>query len=898
MATLSSRLIISLVDQVSGPARGVKSALDGLVRSARSQPFKAMATEARTVYRETRGAATAAGFAIAGMIQQTREFNEAEFGYQFARIPDHFKGVTLDMQGVQAEAAAVAEKSRKVARQFGLIPSEVQKARTEVEKIGIGGKTGESLWLAALGLNMSDSKMPTDVAAKFLGSMYKGFSDQRKKLADKMGVDLKDEKQAAWFENWWIKSMSAKSAFAAAKSALDPGDIVHGARQYAPAWASLGMSPEEVLGAIAHGSNFGFMAPELGTALKSWGNRLVKPTAGGMRWLNNLKMDPSKWVDGFGAADPAKATTALNSLLGNQLYTGKRGGAFKGQVRGLLDAAQRSGKTASPEFQGELAAKIQDKLGPGWAGKTDEIAEAVRFATLSATGNVNVMDFIREGLAKGMPKAAMLEVLEGRHVARNDPFFRFFDQFVEMVAGLQKIDAMHLDGTMEARKQSSAGKTTALAGAWEDLMITFEKSGVIATIKDALLGLSAALQSIPTDVVRKLTWGIVGLAAVGAGGIIAAGVVSGITAIGAAARLALIPLLALSTRLWSLGAASAATQAAAVAPALFGMGAGKAGGRASKDASKRMIAGMAPFGVQGLYRNPHLPASATVNSAASQKMLAGMSAFGAVPPGIGARLASLASGLGRIAAFAGRLTLVSGAITLLVAAVQNAGGIGEMFSSIGSSFAASLGPQTVQMLTDIASGFSGLVDWFGKITGLLDVSTGRWQSWGETIGSALAGGLEKIATLYGYLKDIYGWLRDSRVGNFLLGERQPETPSPGAAAAKLGPDLTATKGAATATPQPGAGSLAPAAPATSSAELSGASSQAQTTVVTVRSAMDQVRGIVSQTVGEMQSLGQQAAENFAAGIRNGTPAIKDAASSAMGAASRGALRGSFTDGGR
>lgn len=301
---LTSRLIISLVDQVTGPSRPllaslqkVKSAASTLA-TAYNQPLASTVGGMKRLHQETRGAGTAAAAGIAAIVQQTKEFNEAEFGYTFARVPEHYKGLKLDLKGLQDETAEVSALSRKVAREYGLIPREVQKARTEVEKIGVSGDAGQSMFMAALGLNMADAKMPTDVAAKFLGAMFASYAKQRSELAARMGMNLEDEKQKRWFDDWWLRSTAGKAAFAAAKSQLDPGDLVSGVRQYGPQWASMGMTPSQVLGFIAHGSNFGFDAPSLGTALKSWGNRLTKPTAAGLRWMHNLGMDRSKWSVG------------------------------------------------------------------------------------------------------------------------------------------------------------------------------------------------------------------------------------------------------------------------------------------------------------------------------------------------------------------------------------------------------------------------------------------------------------------------------------------------------------------------------------------------------------------------------------------------------------------------
>lgn len=641
MATLTSKLIISLVDRVSGPARAVQGSLQRVNQQGRTHAV-VMQRHARETGRAMTGMATsaaAAGYGLYSFLNATKEFNEAEFGYTFARIPDHFKGLRLDMESLKTETKEATDQVRKTARDLGLVPKAVMAARTEVEKVGKSGAVGESMWMAALGLSMSDAKMPSDIAVKYLNSMYNAYEKQRLALAARMGMDLNDPKQREFTDRQWLKGTAAKSAFAAAKSSLDPGDLVAGARQYAPQWASLGMTPEETLGAIAHGSNFGFDAPSLGTAFKSWANRLVKPTAGGLQWMNTLGMDRSKWTGGFGAAAPSKASTALNSLLGGQLYTGKGGNALKARIRGMLDKAAQDGTTATPEFQGKLSSMIQKRLGKGWAGKADEIAEAVSNATLVASGDINVFDFIREGLAKGMSRAAMLEMLEGRHIARNTPMFDYFDALVEMVKGLEKIDATHLDAVMEARKGSRAGRLQALMGSWEDLFLTLQDSGLNDTIVSGLKSAVDFLASLNPQVVKfGTTLGLIAAVALPATFAVR-GLLAALRLMWAGAK----GIAAFATGSLAAGAGGAAAARGANLAKVFGVGAGAAGAVASTKAGRALAAGMAGAG------------KAAEASRVGSKMIAGMSTAGAatIAAGTGAgtlgKIAKVgAKGLGRL----------------------------------------------------------------------------------------------------------------------------------------------------------------------------------------------------------------------------------------------------------
>ncbi|OYW56770.1 MAG: hypothetical protein B7Y80_01425 [Hyphomicrobium sp. 32-62-53] len=587
MAQLSSRLVISLVDRVSGPAKGIARSLR-MLDGADGSHFVAMGRNARKTGEALRGfgtSAAVAGYGMYSFVNATKEFNESEFGYTFAKLPDHFKGLRVDMKSLGEDTKTVSDDVRRVSKDLGLIPKEVMKARTEVEKVGRSGALGESMFSAALGLNMADSSMTSDVAVKYLNAVYSSFEKQRLELGKQMGLDLTDPKQAEYLDYHWLRSVAAKSAFAAAKSSLDPRELVEGARQYAPQWAMLGMSPDQTLGALAHGSNYGFMAPELGTAFKSWANRLVKPTAAGLGWMNTLGLDRSKWTKGFGAAAPKKATTAIDALLGNQVYTGKGGKEFRGQVRGMLDEAAAAGTTATPEFQGKLVDLVMKRLGSKYAGRGDEVADAISNATLVSDGGIDVIEFIREAKAKGMTSAAMLEVLEGRHFARNSPMFQFFDQLVGMIDGLKKIDGSALDAIEEARKGSRAGKLQALTGSWEELLLTIQDTGINDSIVAGLKSVVSGLASLNPEVVK---WGaaLIAIGAVAAPAVFAFRAIAGLMGmIGAGGKILAGAL--------GLGAAAAAP---AAGRGLFSLGAGAAGGAAATAAAARMVSGMGAGG--------------------------------------------------------------------------------------------------------------------------------------------------------------------------------------------------------------------------------------------------------------------------------------------------------------
>ncbi len=636
MANLTSRLVISLVDRASGPARGIAGSLRALNTAARTAPLATMAAEAKKTGQHLTAFATkaaAAGYGLYAFINATKEFNESKFGYGFARITDFIEKGKLDTKGWAEEMNSAAKAARKLAKEFGTTPSTVMKAREEVEKLGFKGDESESIWRAALGLHLSEpDSLDSGEAAKFVGAMYRGYAKQREALAKKLGRDANDPK----FQDMWIKGLAGKAAVAGAESALGPADLIEGMRQYAPQWAQFGISPEYAMAALAHGSNYGFRAPELGTAFKSMANRLVKPTAEGLRWLNALGVDRSRYMS-TDAADPERATNQLSSLLGGSLS-----GKNKASVRQMLQKAQRDGTTTSPEFQQELSTRVAKLLKRRTEQDLQEIEMAVSNATMSSGGQIDLNGLVRELIAKKAGPAAMMAIFEGRHYARGTPMFEFYDKMYALFEKLQAVDGSVIDNVVEGRKITEAGTADQLYGAWQDFLLQLQDSGVIEGVKQGLTAIADTLKAIgPEGTALAMKLMVVstaaGLAVSALGAVV--GVLRTAYALGRGA-------LALA----GIGGAGAAGTGALGARGMFGLGAGVYGGAKAVAASKRMVQGM----------------SASRGLLASSKMIAGMGAAGAggaaastvgkglvarLIPGVGWALTAAGLGAGGYAAY-------------------------------------------------------------------------------------------------------------------------------------------------------------------------------------------------------------------------------------------------------
>ncbi|WP_409560183.1 phage tail tape measure protein [Hyphomicrobium sp. MC8b] len=592
MANLSSRLVISLTDRVSGPAKNIATSLKQLRSRATTSSFRVMREEAGRAREHFRSLATttaAAGVGLYAFMQSTKNFNESKWGYGFARLSDYMKDGKTDWAAWRKDMDATAKSARALATRIGTTADETMKAREEVQKVGLSGPAADSVWKAALGLHMTEPEaLASGDAVQFMNAIYNAYAKQREALAKKMGKDANDP----GFIDAWIKGIAGKVAVAGAASALGPGSIIEGMRQFAPQWASMGISPEFALAALAHGSNYGFGASELGTSFKSMAAHVIKPTAAGLKALDALGINRAKYTDGV-AAYPGKATQQLNSLLGGGLS--KRQKAW---VERQLKHAQEKGITASPEFQQNLTNRLMKYRGLTTEADRESVRNAVANSVTTTGSNFDLQGFIKELVDKKAGPGALMDIFEGKHYARDTPIFQYYDKLYALFQQLQSVDGSFLDNAMSARKDSEAGTADQVAGAWQELQLKLQDTGAIEKAKGAIIDLSTAIGALPGTVTTAI------------GGLLLAGLVaSPLMALGGLAKAG--GRAAVAGARW-LGWGGAAEGAAGGA-ALFSMKNWKAGSAAAKIANQRMILGMT--GARG--------------ALASDLMIAGMGAAGA-----------------------------------------------------------------------------------------------------------------------------------------------------------------------------------------------------------------------------------------------------------------------------
>ncbi len=839
MATLTSRLIISLQDQVSGPAAMIRRQLEMLRRDA-ARPFvggafnlgRQMEAEARRVQAAAQRMATSlspAAFGMGALIHATQDYERAFYGVQVSMLADNMsekmengiKRNIINMEGITAAAGDAKREVDKLAKSMMMRPTQLMKAWESVGKAGVpysldGMSPDEKRrrlmnsqrTLVEMGgeVYRQDPDMPIDKAAEFLHTLGINF---------KAGTDKFERGKGSGDYDTDIAKITNQLTYIANATKTSPGKLSAGLRQMAGLYGNLGESFSEsaaLLGAFVQG---GGEEVEGGTALKSMAVRFIKnlTSEGRDAWLaaglnradftNETQVSAKRALSVLRSMTDTKMSKKDKQALDKMFIKAERDGSIK-SPEFMQRASQHYNKATGAKDQATRD-RNQDRLrmamfAAGNEGqmfkmfralslKFGQLSEADREKSLDAWGmgelGTAAQEATKKKLAAGtLTQGQMAVIGEGRHLSRYNALMAMFGTAEDLKRVAETLNNREFTtAAKEKAKDSPYWKWEGAMGQLETALNNLRNSDAIIGFVNSIAKLAEAVASAGPNT-QNLVAGILVLATIGAPIFLAVSIVTGAFA-------------TLRGALALLGGSALRASAA------IGVGAGVAG------------AGAVGAGAAGV-------AGAGAIAAAGA----------AVTPG-----AAAAAG-GAAAATMTKTSLVRRLLT-------GAGAAGAVYSVY-------------------------------ELYKLLHASTlGPTASPNEV--------------------NIDGNARRGRHGRRVFDEAVPP-PSPAQTVTAAGRAVAngTAPGMTPPTSVPSVGGAGGTGSASN--DLASIQAAAQAIPAAVRSAMDQVRAIVASV--DLTADGTRVAESFAAGIRAGAPAVRAAAGEALGAAARNAVRGSFSDGGR
>lgn len=732
MATLTSQLIVRLIDGVTGPANAAARSLRGL---------NSAAAGGGVVGQYQRSLAGMAGAAVS-LRENTAK--AAAFGAPMTAGLGYAAKLAFDFEKAGNFLEALGDASASQRAEFEKFANTLNEKYPQ--SLGEIIRTGNELLKAGLSYSQMMGAIDQTLATAILGDM------KPSEVATMISAALNAFQLPKETTEQAIKStglVTDRMTYAAVKSTASLRDMGEMFKYVAAAAAATGNSIDDVTAmALAFSANK-INGSEAGVALRSAIVRLAKGgTKKGNAALARVGMDIPRYQRG---RQTITTDRIVNSLLaGGVDVDGKSVGAIDANpIRKQIDALVKDPElvNAPTKLAAKVTALVQEHMTKsGSAMDAKVIAESVQESIIAAGSKIDLMRFftdLREKMAQGLlTDGDLANILEGRHFARYQALMQ--KDLNKLKKDIEENSAGYTQSRYQIVIKGIVGAFYELTAALEGLSVAFGRA-VFPEVAAGLKRISAAAKDMATSnpAVLKLIAAFAGfLIVLGPLGLLMSGAVASIGMFVAALSLLWNAALAASAGLLLLAGAPIIASLAGLRAALLALFLTmKAGG---------IGAALAMVGSYLL---------ATIG-------------------GIGAALLALLNPMRLVtaAAFLMRGALMLTGVGLVIGGIAAAGTflynnfqhLGLAARWFGRAFMDALGPAK-PAIQGVVDGVSTLFGWLGKMLGPLSPQT--WAEWGAAAGNAVGSVVAFIAGLPGKIASalgaVSGWAQ--QLGSTIIG---------------------------------------------------------------------------------------------------------------------------------
>ncbi|MFN3890181.1 MAG: phage tail tape measure protein [Beijerinckiaceae bacterium] len=515
MTTLTSRLVVSLIDQVSAPARKAGAAIQGLARQAHvavaaqnrlaaglQRQMTIAASQARATMTRLGEQTTRATAAFAAPLALAGRFG-FQAAYEFQKVGNNVQAVT---QMTEEQRRSLEDYAQSLNNLFPYTNAEIMKAAFELGRAGLNFQQIMGALRGTLNLGLAgdiELQQASDIATNVMTAM---------------GLPMKTAQEAS--ES--LTRVNDALAYSASRSNTDVRLMGETFKYVAPIARVTGLSIEQVAAAAMVMANNGIKGSEAGVALRSMLVRMVKPTKPALAALERLNISLSEFVTHKREIAAADIASSLQ-LEGVELPKG----ALTQLDQALKDPRLKKSVGA---MTAALTRIVTDALGSGSILDKEKIAESVSTALTSAGSEVDLFGFIRALKDRGATAGDIANIIDARQAAR---LLALFGQNLdEVVRDVLEKSAGAADNMAKIRMQGIVGEVARFKAGWENLWIQIGKSGVLSDVGAGLTKLAEAMERLAKSnpgLLRFATYAAGALAVLGPLGLMAGGVAASIS---------------------------------------------------------------------------------------------------------------------------------------------------------------------------------------------------------------------------------------------------------------------------------------------------------------------------------------------------------------------------------
>ncbi|TAH67643.1 MAG: phage tail tape measure protein [Rhodopseudomonas palustris] len=469
MGTLTSKLIVELIDKVSGPARTMAGSMKTLImagnRAAVLGSSKQLKDNMAAVSRNaaTLGATVGAPLALLGAMGAKTAFEFEKAGNMLEALGD-----------------ATAEQRKEFEKFANTLNSKYPQSLTEILN------TGTELLKAGLDFKQMLGALDPTLATAILGEMKPSEVATMISSAINAFQMPKETTEQALKSTTTIADRMSYAAVKTTASLRDMGEMF---KYVAGAAGATGSTIDDVTAmAMAFSANK-VNGSEAGVALRSAIVRMVKMPAPGMAALERMGLNLRDYQKG---AQPISADRIISGLTAG----GIDAAPMKKQIEAMVNDPGL--KNAPLKLAAKVSALIQESLkNSGSALDAKTIAENVQESIVAAGTKIDLMKFfadIKQKLADGTATMGDISaIFEGRHFARMQAIFAA--NLDELKRQIEKNAPGYADERYKVANKGIVGQIRELTAAWEGLNIAVGRA-VFGEADGAIQGVTKSLRAM------------------------------------------------------------------------------------------------------------------------------------------------------------------------------------------------------------------------------------------------------------------------------------------------------------------------------------------------------------------------------------------------------------------
>ncbi len=498
----TARLIMQLVDRVSGPARAIRGSLTALNTATKSVTGSSR-TVGRTLgdsgRRLRRFSYDAGGIGAPLSIGAAAA---ARSVYDFEKAGNKMQAFGLLTKNQREELEKYAQVLNK---DFPFTNRQIIEAAQELFRAGLTYEQAMGALRGTLNLALAGDlpvKDATDIATNVMTAM-------------KLPMETFDQVQAS------LLRVNDAITWAATSSNTDVRLMGDTFRYVAPLAAAAGMSLEQVTAMAAELARNGIKGAEAGVAMRSALVRLAKPTKPMLAALERLGLSMRDFVT-------YKKEIAASDILGTLRASGINADEVAGEIQAILNDKSLANAPA------RMAANITDTIveAIGDEAIRSEVATAVSDAVYIGAQKVDLFKLLQAITDKGGTITDIVSIFDVRMGSRLASVLG-----ADLAAMTERLEA-EAPGIgvrmAELMMQGIVGTWARFLAALENLFITIANSGVldaISNVIEKITGLLNHLSELSPQVLKLGTYGILAAGALAPLGLALGGVASAVGAI-------------------------------------------------------------------------------------------------------------------------------------------------------------------------------------------------------------------------------------------------------------------------------------------------------------------------------------------------------------------------------